>query len=253
MIAGTESRQGLYVALSRGRHQNHLYLSDDEPAPDGFALELPADHGPREVLTRILDRDDRAESATRAMAADPAREVALAVQQYEDALPLLAAYVIGDARMAALDSSLDRWRPGLITQPGYPALRGQIALRWVNGESPGEIVKQATWWLNEEELEAAQDPASALARNVMRSGPTPVAIGSLSWLRAAPDSIREHLECGPCLDRMTVVITDLDAAANEPAGSPAELEIRLSAAQCQQDLRLPPPQAAGRRTPGLGR
>ena len=91
VVAGTESRQGLYVALSRGRNENHLYLSDAEPAADGFALDLPADRGPREVLTRILERDDRAESATRASAADPARELAHAIQQYEDALPLLAA------------------------------------------------------------------------------------------------------------------------------------------------------------------
>ena len=88
VIAGTESRQGLYVALSRGRHANHLYLSDDEPVPDGFALDLPADHGPREVLTRILERDDRAESATRAMATDPARELARTIRQYEDGTAL---------------------------------------------------------------------------------------------------------------------------------------------------------------------
>ena len=71
VVAGTESRQGLYVALSRGRNENHLYLSNAEPAADGVALELPADRGPREVLTSILERDDRAESATRARAAEP--------------------------------------------------------------------------------------------------------------------------------------------------------------------------------------
>ena len=86
------------------------------------------------------------------MAADPVRELARAIQQYEDVLPLLAAHVLGDAKMDALDSALDRWRPGLTTQPCSPPGRGQIALRWVDGESPGEILKQATWWLNEGEL-----------------------------------------------------------------------------------------------------
>lgn len=61
------------------------------------------------------------------MAADPARELARAIQQYEDVPPLLAAHVISDAKMEALDSALDRWRPGNTTQPGYPALGGQIA------------------------------------------------------------------------------------------------------------------------------
>lgn len=252
-VVTAESRQGLYVALSRGRHTNHLYLSDDEPVPDGFALDLPADHGPREVLAQILERDDRAESATRAMAADPARELARAIHQYEDALPLLAGHLLGDSKMRALDSALDRWRPGLTTQPGYPTLRGQIALRWVDGESPGEILKQATWWLNEGELDAAQDPAAALARNVTRSGPTRVAIGTMSWLPAAPDPLRRHPEFGPYLDRMTAVISDLEVAADQPTGSPAELESRLSAAQRHHDWRPQPPDAAGRQRGGLGR
>jgi len=47
VVTGAESRQGLYVALTRGRHENQLYLSDDEPVPDGFALERPPDHSPR--------------------------------------------------------------------------------------------------------------------------------------------------------------------------------------------------------------
>lgn len=72
--------------------------------------------------------------------------LAWVLQQYEDALPLLAAHVIGDAKMEALDSALERWMPGLTNQPGYAGLRCQIALRWVDGESPREIVEQATWW-----------------------------------------------------------------------------------------------------------
>ena len=80
--------------------------------------------------------------------------------------------------MRALDSALDRWMPGLTNQPGYPGLRGQIALRWVDGESPDEILQQATWWHDEAELLASEDPAAALARSVSRSGPAPVAIGT---------------------------------------------------------------------------
>ena len=44
-------------------------------------------------------------------------------------------------------------------------------------ESPKEIVEQATWWRNEAELLASEDPAAALARSVSRCGPVPVAIG----------------------------------------------------------------------------
>ena len=253
VVAGTESRQALYVALSRGRNANHLYLSDAEPVADGVALDLPADRGPREVLARILQRDDRAESATRARAAEPARELAHAIQQYEDSLPLLAQHVIGDSKMHALDSALDKWMPGLCDQPGYPSLRGQIALRWVDGESPDEVLRQATWWQDMAELIASEDSAAELARSVSRSGPAPVPIGPLSWLSAAPDSLRDHPEAGPYLNRMAGAIGELVVAANLQTGSPVELESRLSAARRHQDVRLSPPQAAGRRTPGLGR
>ena len=253
VVAGTESRQGLYVALSRGRYENHLYLSDAEPVADGIVLDLPADRGPREVLTRILERDDRAESATRARAAEPARELAHAIQQYEDALPLLAQHVIGDPKMHALDSALDKWMPGLCDQPGYPSLRGQIALRWVDGESPDEVLRQATWWQDKAQLLASEDSAAELARSVSRSGPAPVPIGPMSWVSAVPDSLRDHAEAGPYLDRMVSAITELVVATNQHAGSPAELESRLSAAQRQHDRGQPPSQAPGRRTPGIGR
>ena len=58
VLVGTESRQSLYVALSRGRFENHLYLGGGTTAAEGVALDTePPDDGPREVLARILDRD----------------------------------------------------------------------------------------------------------------------------------------------------------------------------------------------------
>ena len=100
VLAGTESRQSLYVALSRGRLENHLYLGDGAtPAEDVPLGTQPPDDGPRDLLARILDHDERAESATRAGTPDPHHELATLVQQYEDALPLLAQHVLGDERM----------------------------------------------------------------------------------------------------------------------------------------------------------
>ncbi|MCV0384697.1 MAG: AAA family ATPase, partial [Erythrobacter sp.] len=250
VVTGAESRQGLYVALSRGRHENHLYLSDDEPAPDGFALELPADHGPREVLTRILERDDRAESATRAMAADPAGELAQAIRQYEDALPLLAEHLLGESKIRALDAALEHWMPGLTNQPGYAGLRGQIALRWVDGESPKEVVEEATWWHKQAELLASEDPAAALARSVSRCGPVPVEISPRAWLAVAPEALRTHPEIGPYLEHLTAAIGDGAVAAGHYAAAP---ESRFSPTQRDQGLRsLHSPEAA-RPAPGFGR
>ena len=254
VVNGAESRQGLYVALSRGRHENHLYLTDDEPAPDGFALDPPADHGPREVLTRILERDDRAESATRSSAADPARELARAIQQYEDVLPLLAEHVLGDPKMRALDSALESWMPGLTNQPSYPTLRGQVALRWADGENPNDVLREALGWHPRAELLESEDAAALLARSVSRGRDVPDRIGPPFWMPVAPVVLSDHPEAGPYLDRLTGAIDDLSIAARRPdTGSLADPEDRLSAARRDYDRRNPPSAASSRSAPGFGR
>jgi conjugative relaxase-like TrwC/TraI family protein len=254
VVNGAESRQGLYVALSRGRHENHLYLTDDEPAPDGFALDPPADHGPREVLTRILERDDRAESATRSRTADPARELARAIQQYEDVLPLLAAHVLGDPKMLALDSALESWMPGLTNQASYPTLRGQVALRWADGENPNDVLQEALGWHPRAELLESEDPAALLARSVSRGRDVPDRIGPPFWMPVAPVILSDHPEVGRYLDRLTGVIDDLSIATRRAdTGSLAGPEDRLSAARRDHDRRNPPSPASSRSAPGFGR
>jgi hypothetical protein len=254
VVNGVESRQGLYVALSRGRHENHLYLTDDEPAPDGFALDPPADHGPREVLARILERDDRAESATRSSSADPARELARAIQQYEDVLPLLAEHVLGDTKMRALDSAFESWMPSLTNQLSYPTLRGQVALRWADGENPNDVLREALGWHPHAELLESEDAAALLARSVSRGRDVADQIGPPFWMPVAPVVLSDHPEAGPYLDRLTGAIDDLSIAARRPdTGSLADPEDRLSDAQRHQDRRRSLPGAARQRPVGLGR
>jgi hypothetical protein len=254
VVNGAESRQGLYVALSRGRHENHLYLTDDEPAPDGFALDPPADHGPREVLTRILDRDDRTESATRSSAADPARALARAIQQYEDVLPLLAEHVLGDPKMRALDSAFESWMPGLTNQPSYPTLRGQVALRWADDENPNEVLREALGWHPRAELLESEDAAALLARSVSRGRDVPDRIGPPFWMPVAPVVLSDHPEAGPYLDRLTGAIDDLSIAVRRPdTESLADPEDRLSAARRDYARRNPPSAASSRSAPGFGR
>jgi conjugative relaxase-like TrwC/TraI family protein len=254
VVNGAESRQGLYVALTRGRHENHLYLTDDEPAPDGFALDPPADHGPREVLTRILERDDRAESATRSSAADPARELARAIQQYEDVLPLLAGHVLGDPKMRALDTAFESWMPGLPNQPSYPTLRGQVALRWADGENPNDVLREALGWHPRAELLESEDATALLARSVSRGRDVPDRIGPPFWMPVAPVVLCDHPEAGPYLDRLTGAIDVLSIAARRPdTGSLADPQDRLPAARRDYDRRNPPSPAARRSAPGFGR
>jgi hypothetical protein len=95
VLTGTESREQLYVALSRGRSTNHLHLSpgpidDQDPAhpdltPARRGSDGPAD--PLELLRTVLARTDQRLSATSTLivAADRARQLHAAVERYLDA------------------------------------------------------------------------------------------------------------------------------------------------------------------------
>ncbi|NHA67726.1 MobF family relaxase [Phycicoccus flavus] len=246
VLAGTESRQSLYVALSRGRRENHLYLGDDAtPAEDVPLGSQPPDDGPRDLLARILDHDERAESATRAGMPDPHHELATLVQQYEDALPLLAQHVLGDDHMRALNDGLERWMHGLTAQPGYPGLRGQIAVRWADGDSPNEVLQQATWWQSKDELAGEDDPAAALARNVARTNLGTSDVGSARWLPAVPRLIRSHEWAGAYLERLAGRIDEIASLSELPGRAPDHGD-RLSTGRNHQQRAVPARAPVGR-------
>ncbi len=162
------------------------------PSLDGVGPEVheaPAD--PREVLTDILARDGRALSATTVERGDAARDLRQAVLAYQDALPVLAQQHLGPERMAALDDALDRWIPGLTQQPAYPHLRGQLALRWVDGTHPETVVEQATWYRGTQSLTEAEDPAAALAWRIAGTTPPSHRDAPLPWLPDIPPALRQ--------------------------------------------------------------
>ncbi|MFX0538380.1 MobF family relaxase [Ornithinimicrobium sp. Y1847] len=163
VLTGTETRQGLYVALSRGRESNHLYLATPAASMDSVGPEVQEQVAePREVLTDILARDGRAHSATTVEHGDTAALLREAVLAYRDALTVLAQHHLGPQRMAALDDALERWLPGLTQQEAYPNLRGQLALHWVDGTRPETVVQDATLYRGKHSLTEADDPAAAL-------------------------------------------------------------------------------------------
>jgi conjugative relaxase-like TrwC/TraI family protein len=90
VLTGREDRQLLYVAATRGRTANHLYLQGAVPGeehdpPGGDLLRPPT---PAETLTRVLARDGAQTSATSTERAlqDPAALLGVAVARYVDSL-----------------------------------------------------------------------------------------------------------------------------------------------------------------------
>ncbi|AXH96785.1 MobF family relaxase [Ornithinimicrobium avium] len=204
VLTGAETRQALYVALSRGRQANHVYLATPTPSLDGVGPEVQDTVvDSRQVLTDILARDGRAHSATTVERGDAAQLLRQAVLAYQDALPVLAQNHLGHERMAALDDALERWIPGLTEQPAYPHLRGQLALRWVDGTSPQKVLEEATWYRGTQSLTEADDPAAALTWRI--AGTTPPSHGDapLPWLPDIPPALRQDTGTSDYLDRLT--------------------------------------------------
>jgi len=90
VLTGAESREQLYVALTRGRHANQLHLAlpgaADDHAPIRRDTLLPPTAG--DLLRRILDHETAPRSATTEQRdlLDPARRLREAVARYRDAV-----------------------------------------------------------------------------------------------------------------------------------------------------------------------
>ncbi|WP_130011164.1 MobF family relaxase [Serinicoccus sediminis] len=204
VLTGTETRQGLYVALSRGRQANHLYLATPAASRDGVGPEVQDTVvEPRQLLTDILARDGRALSATTVERGDAAQLLRQTVLAYQDALPVLAQQHLGHERMADLDDALERWLPGLTEQPAYSHLRGQLALRWVDGTPPRSVIEQATWYRGTQSLTEADDPAAALAWRISGATPPSYRDAPLPWLPDVPPVLWQTPETSGYLDRLT--------------------------------------------------
>ncbi|WP_202879745.1 MobF family relaxase [Ornithinimicrobium pratense] len=210
VLNGTETRQALYVALSRGRQTNHLYLATPTASMDGAGpVVQDTVVEPRQVLADILARDGRALSATAVERGDAAQLLRQAVLAYQDALPVLAQQHLGHERMAHLDEALEHRVPGITAAPAYPHLRGQLALRWVDGAPPQTVVEEATWFRGTQSLTEAEDPAAALAWRIAGTIPPSHRDAPLPWLPDAPPVLRQDAENSDYLDQLTHRIDDL--------------------------------------------
>jgi DNA primase catalytic core len=198
LASGQESRQLFYVAMTRGRAANHVYLvtaSDGDPhnvvKPEALFPPTATD-----ILTAILDRDQAqqsAASATRELA-DPATLLHEAAARYHDALGLAAEQVIGTDTLTALDKAADQMRPGLTQAPAYPTLRSHLALLAVDGTSPIELLR-AVAGPAARELDTARDPAAVCDwRLDPHRSHTPA--GPLPWLPAVPEALAAHPDWG---------------------------------------------------------
>lgn len=204
VLSGQESRQLLYVGLTRGRLNNHVYLA---AAPDGDpksallpeALTPPTAIG---VLTGILATDGAQHSATTRLREleEPGGQLHQAVLRYQDALATAAETTLGPQWRNDFDQYAEYLIPGLTQAPAYPTLLSRLALRTLDGGDAYLLLSQAC---RHRDLDTAHDPAAVLDH---RLGPTTT--GPLPWLPAVPTALATS-GWGDYLDQRAQLVTDL--------------------------------------------
>jgi conjugative relaxase-like TrwC/TraI family protein len=208
LLTGQESRQQLYTMLTRGRHTNHLYLQvvgDGDPhtliRPDTIAPRTPT-----ETLQQILGHDEAPVSASTLLGElnNPAARLFQAVQRYTDGLHVAAEQLVGSQTVAELDR-VDRYIPGLTTEPAWPTLRAHLlALAAEAGQHPVLHLQTAAAG---RDLRTAGDMAAVLYWRLPELASTNP--GPLPWLPRIPSTVHAHPVWGDYLAKRSQLVTDL--------------------------------------------
>lgn len=210
-VVGAEhlTRQLLYVALTRGRVQNHVYLSTAEADPHRI-LAPKATHPDTavDVLTKILARDGAQISATTAerVATDPFARLAPVTQMYQDAVGTAAEIYAGAEVMALIDTHADTIYAGLTDQPAWPTLRKHLAIIAAGGHDPIARLEAAA---TRRELATANDAAAVLDWRLDTTSKHSAGVGPLPWLPAIPQALLNMSEWADYLPARAALTTEL--------------------------------------------
>ncbi len=218
VVSGAETRQLLYVAMTRGRHANHVYVQAGVDA-DLHDLTRPAAIATTtdlEVLETILSRDGSQQSAMSAArdAADPRVRLAGLAARWRDAIPALAAQRAGTTVRTDLVDVAEQLHPGLTEYPAWATLSERVLLTAVaTGTTPGDVLTQAY----RERLIApdVDDVAAVIAARV--TGPD--APGPVPWLSAAPVALRTNPDWDAYLTQLHAAVQDAAAAVRATAAA----------------------------------
>lgn len=254
VLNGEESRQLLYVALSRGRSANHLYLADAHDG-DPHSVIRPETLLPPtaiDILAEILERDGSQHSATttRRELDSPTTALHEATLRYHDALGVAAEHTLGEQQLAELNQQIEALWPGLTREAAYPVLRSHLALHALAGTDPLTVLLDAA---TVRELGTAEDRAAVLDWRVTHTDQKQ-APGPLPWLAPIPPALQTQPDWGPYLHARAQRVTTLaqqvrhDAQAWSPAHTPvwataltapAEAELRGDLAVWRAAFGLP--------------
>lgn len=185
--AATLTRQLLYVALTRGRAENHIYLSTSEQDPHKI-VSTKATHPETavEVLSAALARDGAQVSASTAdrLARDPFERLGPAADMYYDAVGALVENALGADAMQAIDDGAEAACPDVTDCAAWPALRTRLAAIALDANSVPVALAKLEAAVNARELNTAELVAAVLHWRLEAADPQRP--GPLQWLPRIP-------------------------------------------------------------------
>ncbi|MEP9385523.1 MobF family relaxase [Nocardioides sp. KR10-350] len=232
VLTGEEDRNLLYVALSRGRFANHLYLnvaSDGDPhnliRPEALIPPTAIDR-----IAEMLRRDGSPVSATTALRdqRNPHQILGDLAARYHDAVTAGAESLIGPVGMDKIDAHAESLLAGLTDAAAWPTLRSHLALIALDEHSPLKLLTAA---VQAGSLADARDPAAVLdarvddlvaeltaARPHDPDTPRPTA-GPLPWLPGIPARLADNHDWGPFTAAYHQLVREqIDAVREEARG-----------------------------------
>ncbi|WP_261773624.1 MobF family relaxase [Rhodococcoides corynebacterioides] len=219
VATGEETRQLAYVALTRGRFANHMYLATTSDGDLHTAMTERGMLPPTAVddFRAILRRDGAQISAhsTLAAAADPHRALAPAAAAYDHSVATACEALAGPTVMAEIDAAAFAAVDGLTDDAAWPVLRGHLAVLAARGDDPVAALNAAAAG---RDLSAAADRAAVLDWRLDATGRHHGGRGPLPWLPSIPDALAREPEWASYLDaRAAAVTAHRDAIAADVA------------------------------------
>ncbi|MHA3700720.1 MobF family relaxase [Jatrophihabitans sp. YIM 134969] len=223
VATGGETRQLLYVAMTRGRHVNHVFLATAGDGDPHSVVTRDALLPPTavDILTRVLARDGAPVSAASAKrtADDPALRLAACADQYADALGVAAAEHLGPRALQAIDIAADAVVPGVTELEAYPALRSHLTLLAVAGDDAATVLRNAVDAPGRRGVDDAHDAAAVLQWRLDPAGRRSADKGPLPWLPPIPPALSRDRTWGDYLLHKADAVTRVtDAVATRARG-----------------------------------